>query len=783
MPRFLLRDLALIGARTDDDAPVSSGFATIYVSNTTTLATAYADETSDEALAQPILLDETGRATIWVDRPVRLLIQDAASVTVFDKDPADTIAAKAATLDNAGWPGARDMDEFATKLATSLGGDDGKYREDAGAEDVDVHTHLGERWVSVKSFKAKGDNLEDDRNAIIAAYTYITQHTVKGGRGILYFPPGIYRLSSSFPIVDPDITFEGAGTGQTYLRFFGADSDGVWVKAAANIRALTIDFDGLSTGVGLRITDTSNVDVAKVSIGGAGTASDGFLHGIRIENVALPDGESCENFTFDDVKSDCAHSVGATGRALVVPTIEDQIAVKNLRILGGSYNTADDGVGDGIPIDLQSARDVLILKTRVSSGAKGIVLGENADAVAVLSNDFTARPSGADLEVSQFSDFVTTLGNDWKTGVTDLHVATDPGQNNVYADLSQYPVFNGGQVRTYADNDTFTPDLDKGNFYKLTVAAGKTLIIAAPTSSFDKRVGQRIGFELSGDSAAFTFNAIFVGLSSAVRGTQYATWDGTNWVAGTPKESGLQVFTPATGDTVNPVAAGGTVVITVTGGGAGIVTINNPSGPAATGDRLTFILKGHDDLTSWNWDGDYHEEARYADDTASGIAFMAANKTGAIGVVTFVYDGAAWCLDGGARDGAGAGQRPLVSGVLNSTLFTPTAPATVTPDRTLSDTVEIQATGDGGVGSVTINAPSGAEFEGSRMRLVLSIVGVTLFSWTLGAGFRLPDADDPSPIATETDGWPLTVGKMGIIHFEYSAGQWNKVNASGIITV
>lgn len=57
-----------------------------------------------------------------------------------------------------------------------------------------VASKLGD-WVSVKDFGAKGDNVNDDTTAIQNAINYMVSKN-----GVLYFPPGTYRISAALTI-------------------------------------------------------------------------------------------------------------------------------------------------------------------------------------------------------------------------------------------------------------------------------------------------------------------------------------------------------------------------------------------------------------------------------------------------------------------------------------------------------------------------------------------------------------------------------------------------------
>ena len=74
--------------------------------------------------------------------------------------------------------------------------------------------------VDVKSFGAVGDGEADDTAAVAAAVKSAKDHVV------LYFPPGVYRMTS-FPELPDFATVTGAGADLSTLRY---DKDGVLIK-------------------------------------------------------------------------------------------------------------------------------------------------------------------------------------------------------------------------------------------------------------------------------------------------------------------------------------------------------------------------------------------------------------------------------------------------------------------------------------------------------------------------------------------------------------------------
>src|SRR5205807_2221426 len=80
----------------------------------------------------------------------------------------------------------------------------------------DVFFKSGRPWADVRAYGAKGDDSTDDSGASNNA---ITALSALGG-GILYFPPGKYRFTSSV-IPASNITILGAGPGNTIIKPVG----------------------------------------------------------------------------------------------------------------------------------------------------------------------------------------------------------------------------------------------------------------------------------------------------------------------------------------------------------------------------------------------------------------------------------------------------------------------------------------------------------------------------------------------------------------------------------
>jgi hypothetical protein len=487
MPRFLLRDLATIGARTTDDAPVASGFVTAYVPGTTRLAVVYVDATTDQARAQPILLDETGKATLWVDAPVRLLIQAANGTTVFDGDPADTIVAAAVTLENTGWPASLDVNAALTALYASLGGLDGNHRPDPAAIDLAVSQWMREVCVSVKSFGATGDGLTDDRNAIVAAYTAVAQHTIKGGRGTLFFPAGVYRMGASFPIGDSGIRIVGSGIASTFLEFFAGDGSGMVINGpdGLDVAHLTVRFDGDSSGIGIDIQDGARLRFERVGL--SITAGVGFDKGVRLS----PTTADIDGVTLEDCDiAATTNALYATGGGID----DEEFGLRDLRVLGGRLESGD------IQAQMLFFEHAEFDGVRFKGANTGINFGSVAHGAIVTDCNFRDRSAGPDIALTTGSNDIKTWGNRYSTGggISDGHSIEALGTNNIFGDVSRNPIGNRGPVidlGLLAAGETSVPiDLDKGNFWHIKASFGavQKARLELPTSSWGIKAGQEL---------------------------------------------------------------------------------------------------------------------------------------------------------------------------------------------------------------------------------------------------------------------------------------------------
>lgn len=161
--------------------------------------------------------------------------------------------------------------------AAALGG--AVAPESAGADTtVDLPTinvrlgHPGLTDAAGNTLTAAGDGTTNDQPALQAMIDHLNAATTTEQRGMLYFPPGTYRLNARL-LLYKGIGLLGAGRGVSILAFYGSTSGGVISAtdvAHVAIRDLTVQ-DGVpgrtaTAAYGLYFVRASDVSVERVEI-------------------------------------------------------------------------------------------------------------------------------------------------------------------------------------------------------------------------------------------------------------------------------------------------------------------------------------------------------------------------------------------------------------------------------------------------------------------------------------------------------------------------------------
>jgi len=135
-----------------------------------------------------------------------------------------------------------------------------------------------QKFANVKHFGAKGDNSTDDTASIQAAIDSLSGATYDGGT--VYFPAGIYRISSALSIdsADNSITLKGCSA------HFPLGADGSFIRSTS------------TTANGIEITNSLSISIENLRIDTSVTKTDGIaidcesstnIQGITIDQVYI----------------------------------------------------------------------------------------------------------------------------------------------------------------------------------------------------------------------------------------------------------------------------------------------------------------------------------------------------------------------------------------------------------------------------------------------------------------------------------------------------------------
>ncbi|MCI0556602.1 MAG: glycoside hydrolase family 55 protein, partial [Anaerolineae bacterium] len=152
-----------------------------------------------------------------------------------------------------------------------------------------VHDKLAET-ISVKDFGAVGDGIHDDTVAIQTAINSVPQTIGREG-GLVFFPAGVYEVTSQILISGIRVTLQGAGRyathvclnptqdNQTLFKFDRGCAGVSWQCAIRDMALVSSNDTGL-TKTAIELKDTSNMIVKDLII--APWTGNGNSVGLRI---------------------------------------------------------------------------------------------------------------------------------------------------------------------------------------------------------------------------------------------------------------------------------------------------------------------------------------------------------------------------------------------------------------------------------------------------------------------------------------------------------------------
>jgi hypothetical protein len=284
----LIESLSVTGSRKSDGTVNASGFVFLYDPGTTSRVFGYTSDDLSEAWTTTdggIPLDAAGKADIWVNDPVDVVIQDSDGATVSTLDGFNKVRAEQVEVENDGYTGS--LTDSAGAVTQALGGKtylqtllDRAYtsigpnfqvKESAGATAVNVQDFLREVWISVTQFDADPTGNVDSTAAIQQAMDRVKAL----GGGVVYFPPGTYDISSSLSLSSAN-GVSIVGTGASVINQTGGTANVFTFTSCDDLRfqGIEIAHATSSTGSAFALTTCDRVSFAQINCGNISNGGD-----------------------------------------------------------------------------------------------------------------------------------------------------------------------------------------------------------------------------------------------------------------------------------------------------------------------------------------------------------------------------------------------------------------------------------------------------------------------------------------------------------------------------
>lgn len=304
----------LAGAKNPNTgADIASGKARFYQPGTLTPQNVYSDDACTAAISQPYTLGAGGEAKLFMLDPVRIIIKDSTDTSTL----IDTVCIQRwdqVYIQNANINGGVE-ETLETFLIDGLTNGTFQYLESAGATARTYQSWLKETHVSVVDFAADNTGSNDCTTNIQAA---IDEVKTLGG-GIVYFPKGIYRISSTLNVGTTasyiGVSLQGAGRGASIIRNHSTTNPAITVNvgSAADCKLFISDLSvtaiTTSSGAGIIVTNGDRIVIERVGVG---------LHRSGIITSAVTGAKlvDCLISSTDDNAAAVGINLGTLGRAV-----------------------------------------------------------------------------------------------------------------------------------------------------------------------------------------------------------------------------------------------------------------------------------------------------------------------------------------------------------------------------------------------------------------------------------------------------------------------------------
>lgn len=365
----VILSLAIGGSRKADGSPNAAGKVWPTKANSADVAQVFKDWQKLSVHPNPIILDEAGKAEIWVDSAVDLRVETSDGSLLHDITAATQTNAGAVEVVNAGFTGKNPndgtlaagqrttLDAVLTSLAASLGGIDGKFLASPSAVGLKLRDWMSGVHVNVKSFGAIGNGIADDTVAIQATINF-----VQGlGGGIVHFPPGNFLTSATLTIQKTGVTLEGSGSGASVIKYLPVTGDAFTVTVAALGKGeVDIIFSNLIISTATATSGTSiNATAGGVMLDRCGIPA-GFRNGITFAG---------NDASINVINASVLFSSDNAGSAIKFSGNNDGLFISNTLIGGLGSTTAGITVSGTLSTVQVSSSELSAVATAASIGA------------------------------------------------------------------------------------------------------------------------------------------------------------------------------------------------------------------------------------------------------------------------------------------------------------------------------------------------------------------------------------------------------------------------------
>lgn len=192
----------------------ASGSAYFYQPGTTVQVPVYQDSAGAAVYPQPVALDGSGRSVnpVYSLAPVRMQVFSATGALLDDYEVENVVTADQVALNSPSFGASYgSLDDAVTAMVLSNGAGGGLVKASgSGAVARSLQSKLGEPYVSVADYGAKGDGVADDTGAFVAAVAVIKS----AGSGELFIPSGTFKVTTSI-LVNITGYFRVRGNGKS----------------------------------------------------------------------------------------------------------------------------------------------------------------------------------------------------------------------------------------------------------------------------------------------------------------------------------------------------------------------------------------------------------------------------------------------------------------------------------------------------------------------------------------------------------------------------------------